>query len=80
MFSINQFEVNFRQVIFNDFVNVCLLINWQCMEKINMVDPYTPCSSIQRDYAMRQVVASKRLKTLENYKAVSFKSAGCGLL
>ena len=29
---------------------------------------------------MRQVVAYKRLKTLENYKAVSFKSAGCGRL
>ena len=26
---------------------------------------------------MRQVVACKRLKTLENYKVVSFKSAGC---
>ena len=30
---------------------------------------------------MRQVVRRyKRLKTLENYKAVSFKSAGCGRL
>ena len=29
---------------------------------------------------MRQVVAYKRLKTLENYKAVRYKNAGCGRL